>query len=611
MLLPTTYASRWPARLGLLAMLGLLGLSWHFYLERVAYSDLAYHVFVNIQTKATFIQHRRVAQIPAQLLPVAGIRLGWPLDILLRIFSISFILYYLLVYVLSAYGLRNVQAALLVPLSMLLLAARTFYWPQDELAQSMAALLLAHALLSREAPLRASWRWLASVVLIGLSIFGHPLVIIAFLFLWAYDWLLRMRWRDWGFYAVLAAGLLAYYLRLILIPAGTYEDVSGALQTNFIAYYPHYLGLASFQAFWVLCRGNFLALPVVLLLCTGYYLWQRSWLATLRLALVWSAVALYTLIVNVWEPNYCDPTYLENLYLPLGIFIAAPLVFELLPALERSLGRRGPAVAAAVVGLLFAGRLLTVYGLHDSYTAYQQWLNRSLAYTAQFPERRFLVDDVNIDTPHLRAGWPWWSTGYETLLLSSRPSPDSAQVFFVTNNIPGFLEHSKVPNTFMALFDFYSASELDSRYFRLRNEAASYRLINTLPPTDTSALRRYIAVHQRTSLTFVELPYTLKATHQQVVRVQVAPPPEARPLHSGMRTAHPTMLRSRFLDPSYWPVQTPPQDTPLDMDVWQPWQQDVVLNCPSKPGKYILEVMLVSKDYRDWPVTMHKLVEVE
>lgn len=55
MLLSKQYASRWPWRLGLLAMLGLLGLAWHFYLERSTYYYLAYHLFTFIQTKALFV----------------------------------------------------------------------------------------------------------------------------------------------------------------------------------------------------------------------------------------------------------------------------------------------------------------------------------------------------------------------------------------------------------------------------------------------------------------------------------------------------------------------------------------------------------------------------
>ena len=45
MLLNKKYVTRSTTHLGLVAMLLLLALAWHFYLERVAYYDLAYHVF--------------------------------------------------------------------------------------------------------------------------------------------------------------------------------------------------------------------------------------------------------------------------------------------------------------------------------------------------------------------------------------------------------------------------------------------------------------------------------------------------------------------------------------------------------------------------------------
>ncbi|MGI4865030.1 MAG: hypothetical protein ACRYFZ_13995 [Janthinobacterium lividum] len=611
MLLSKTYATRWPARLGLLAMLVLLGLAWHFYLERVAYYDMAYHLFTYIQRPELFIQNRRFVAAATQLPAIWATRAGWSVDNLLRVYSVAFVAYYLAVYLLSAKWFKNEQVALVVPLLFVLIASRTFYWAQSEFPQALAALLLFYAGVARQTPLPWRLSTLALAALVPVIIFGHPLAIFPFLFVWAYDWLLNQRWRDWAYYALLVLGLVTYQYRTSLIPPGSYEATSNTFLPNLKQYFPHYLELSSFANFWHLCRTGFVALPLLLVVLTVYYLRQRNWLAWARLALVWGFVAGFTFLVNVSKPDYVEATYLENLYLPLGLFVAVPFALELLPALERSRGSRGPWLAAGVLGAVLLLRLGVLYRAHEPYTAYQHWLVRLMAYTKGFPERGYLMDDANADPTRLRAGWPWWASPYETMLLSTRTSPDSARAVYICNEWLRFVEANKTPGTFLSPFDVLPSYVLNANYFRLPNEHYLFRLLNTPPPADTAALGPYIAARRQTSLTLISFPKTLKANRWRTALVRISVPAGAQPLHSGTRTAHPTMLRSRFIEAGGWPVQVPAVEVPLEVDVWHPWQQDIPLNCPTKPGKYTLEITFFSKDYRDWPVSLRLPVTVD
>ncbi|UOQ75538.1 hypothetical protein MUN84_12645 [Hymenobacter sp. 5516J-16] len=95
MLLSKQYATRWPLRLALATMLVLLLFAWHFYLERAAYYDLAYHLFIYLKDKALFVQNRRFVAIVTQLPTLLALKAGLPLDAVLRLYSVVFILYYL------------------------------------------------------------------------------------------------------------------------------------------------------------------------------------------------------------------------------------------------------------------------------------------------------------------------------------------------------------------------------------------------------------------------------------------------------------------------------------------------------------------------------------
>lgn len=610
MLLSKQYATRGPMRLALLTMLVLLVFAWHFYLERVAYYDLAYDLFTYLRTKQTFIAPMRFVSIATQYPTLVALRAGWPLDQLMRLYSVTSTLCYLAVFLACAYWLRNEHVALVLVLLFVLLASRTFYSAQSELPQSLAALLLFYAGIARQAPVRLRLSTLALAALVPVFIFGHPLCILPFLFMWAYDWLLNRRFRDWGYYGLLALALGLYQLRFKLMTPGSYEDTQMTFTPNLLQYFPHYLSLESFRTFWHLCRTDFIALPVLLAVLSVFYLRQRTWLAGLRLALVGSFVAGYVFIVNVSKPGYTEATYLENIFLPLTLFVAIPFAMELLPALERRWQGRGPALATGLLLVLLGARLVLVWYRHESYTAYQRWLAHLTTYTRQFPERKFLLWPDNVDPHRLRAGWPWWAMASETMMVSARQHPDSVQTVRVDWKVDELAVAGARPGVLLGPFEQLTTAELPANYFRFP-ATTSYRLLNTEPPHDTAALRSYIAARRQVGLALVDAPpTTLRAARWSTLRVQLNVPPGVQPLHSGIRGPHPTVLRTAFYKPHDWPSDTNPLEAALEVDVWQPWTQTLPLKAPQEPGRYTLEVSLLSKDYRDWPVRLRLPVDV-
>ena len=611
MLLSKRYATRGPVLLALGALLVLLGLAWHFYLVRVAYYDLAYNLFTFLRTKeVTYFAPLRFVVFVTQWPVVAAIRAGWSLDAVMRLHSSIFILYYLVVFAACAFWVRNEQIALVLVLLLVLLSSRTFYWAQSEFPQALAALLLYYAGVARQAPVRLRWSTLALASLAVVFIFGHPLCVLPFLFLWVYDWLLNQRWRDWGYYGLLAWGLALYKVRGMLMRPDSYEATHMTFEPNLRHYFPDYLSLESFRHFWYLWGHDFVALPLLLLLLSAFYLWQRTWLAALRLAVVWGATLGYAFIVNVSSPGYTEETYLANLYLPLAIFVAVPLACEVLPALERRWTGRGPALATGVVGVLLAARLLVLWQQREPYVAYQRWLGQLLTYTRQFPGGKFLMQSDNVDPRRLRAGWPWWAAASETMLLSARQSPDSVQTVRVDGNLDALAANAAKPGVLLGPFETLTTAELPANYFRFSG-AATYHLLNTEPPHDTVALGPYVAARRAVGLRLAgALPGTLRAGRTYTVPVQISVPLALRPLHSGLRGPHPTLLRTAFYKAGDWPADTSPAEAPLEVDVWQPWTQTVALETPHQPGRYTLEISLTSRDYRPWPVRLRLPVEV-
>ncbi|MCA8832421.1 hypothetical protein [Hymenobacter pini] len=610
MLLSKNYANRGPVRAGLAAMLVLVLFAWHFYMERAAYSDLAYHLFIYLKDKSLFIQNRRFVAVVTQLPTLLAIKAGLPLNIVLRLYSVVFVLYYLTVFLISAYWFRNQQVALVVVLLFVLLASRTFYWAQSELPQGLAALLLFYAGVARQAPLPWRFSTLALAALVPVFIFGHPLIILPFLFVWVYDWLLNQRFRDWAYYGMLALALAMYKLRAMLIPPGSYEATHMTFGPNLTKFFPHYLSLSSFDTFWQLCLHGFIALPLLLLVLTVFYLRQRSWFAWLRLVLVWGAVAGYTFIINVSNPDYTEATYLENLYLPLTLFVAIPLALELLPALERAWAGRGPVLVTGLVLVVVVARLGLIWYRHTPYTAYQQWLTQLLRYTGQFPERKFILHSDNVDPHRLRAGEMWWASASETMMRSARNSPDSVQTVRIGDNVEYLASTGAQPGVLLGPFETLNVVDMPARYCRFPRNTR-YRLLTTPPPADTATLRAYIGAHRQVQLRLTDSVSVLVAGQRHTAHVRIMVPEAARPLHSGTRVPHPTLLRTAFYKAYDWPSDTAPLESPLEVDVWHPWTQTLPLLAPQQPGSYTLEISLISKDFRDWPVRVRVPVTVQ
>ena len=612
MLLSKRYTTRGPVLLALAALFVLLGLAWHFYLARVAYYDLAYNLFTFLRTKdVTYLASLRFVTLVTQLPVVEVIKAGWSLEAVMRFHSCIFIVYYLAVFSVCAFWLRNEQVALVLVLLLLLISSRVFYWTQSEFPLALAALLLYYAGVARQAPVRASVGTLALAALVPVFIYGHPLCILPFLFLWVYDWLLNRRWRDWLYYGLLAWGLLVNKVRSDMAhAANAYEASQMTFGPNLRHYFPQYLSLESTHHFWYLWRHDYLALPLLLLLLSVFYLRQRTWLAALRLGAVWGATLGLGFIVSVSRPGYTEDTYLANLYLPLTIFVAVPFAGEVLPALERHWARRGPALATGVVLLLLATRLLVLWQQREPYLAYQRWLRQLLTYTRQFPGGKFLMQSDNVDPQRLRAGWPWWAMASETMLISAHHAPDSVQTVRVDGNLDGLAATGAKPGVLLGPFETLTTAGLPASYFHF-SEAATYRVLNTEPPHDTAALGPYVAARRATRLKLAgALPSVLRAGHSYTVPVQLLVPPAAQPLHSGIRGPHPTLLRTTFYKAGDWPSDTSPAEAPLEVDVWHPWTQTVVLNAPHQPGRYTLEIGLASRDYQPWPVRLRLPVEV-
>ena len=96
--------------------------------------------------------------------------------------------------------------------------------------------------------------------------------------------------------------------------------------------------------------------PVALLVSLAYYFVKKSWLKAVLTALY---PVVFVFAVNVPYHESTHQFYMENLWLPLGLFAAMPLVFDVLP------GWQGEKKTVLITALVVLAGTIRIAAAHD------------------------------------------------------------------------------------------------------------------------------------------------------------------------------------------------------------------------------------------------------
>ncbi|MBZ0097444.1 MAG: hypothetical protein K8F30_00090, partial [Taibaiella sp.] len=407
-------------RYGFGAYISLFILSLVFYKERATFLDAAYHLFHIIKDGTPAIQHYRYGAIVTQVLPLAGCKLLLPLGSIMLIYSSCFVLWQALCYWLCGSVLKQYPLALALLLSNILFVTDSFYWPLSELPQGLAMLMVMTALLLSTGA-HQGLKLVISAAVMLFAVFFHPLLWIPATFIFLYFAINRAAPASkLIFFGGFVLFFLAFYLRQQLLTA-EYDRNAMKGADNFLELFP-WTNIATNRVFLRDCLGKFAWIPVSFVAVSSLYIYQRKWLSLLSVIAFSGA---YVLLVNTTFSNDKPAGfYMENLYLPLGVMLALPLVFEVLPALQL---RR---LAFSLFGLIALTALIRMYLAHDTYTTRLNWQRNFLE---QHAGEKLLVAAT---PPMMDTLIMTWGTPYEFWLLSTTERDSTASIV-ITDNIEG------------------------------------------------------------------------------------------------------------------------------------------------------------------------------
>ena len=124
-------------------------LALRFYLERTGTADSSFFSFLLVDSGLPVEALGRYGSWLAQLIPLALIHGHAPLSLVLKSYSLSFVLIDVVVFLFIALRLKDKEAAIALPLAKTVAFHYTFYYGISELNQGLTLMVLLWALLKR------------------------------------------------------------------------------------------------------------------------------------------------------------------------------------------------------------------------------------------------------------------------------------------------------------------------------------------------------------------------------------------------------------------------------------------------------------------------------
>ncbi|MCC6541537.1 MAG: hypothetical protein IT225_04895 [Flavobacteriales bacterium] len=463
-------------------VLGVLGVfAWRYYLERTACFDSAFFSWLMLEAGHPISVLGRYGSWIAQVLPVLMMKIGASLEVVLRSYSLAFILVHALVLYLVAFRLKERRAVVALALTLTTGFHYMFYYGISELYQGLSLTVLLWVLIRRAWSAASPTGWVVAAVALNVVIsFFHQLLVLPLVFILVFEALEEQRWRKRGTW-LLGIVLVAWYVaRITLMAKSTYEESRMPHASDLVTYLFR-LGELNSTAYLLMVWTKFKALLLVIAVGTCLLVWQRSWLR-LAWTLVFST-AFLTLILIV-DRDGMAPVIYENYYPVIGMVWAIAFASELdrISGLLRKM-MHGVFVVACALGLL------QIHRAHYRLTERVNYLQRITDYQAELGIRKGLVRFDN---------FPWsytlvhWAVGMESALVSAVKAPDEASTIFISDDLARVAELAPLPHQFLGPSwapNWFPMEVLDTDYFRFPEDVGYTWICGTDPVHAMDRLR--------------------------------------------------------------------------------------------------------------------------
>ena len=451
----------YPLTIGLGLLLFLVILSFVYWQERVFYADAAFQIFSVVDTEQLAFQVQRFGAVVVQFPSLVFVKLHAPLDVVLKVYSLSFAIYPLLFALIIWKWLDESRLALLLILFFGLTQVHTFFWIQSELIQGCMYSILGIAVIKKQ--LKPQW-WLLLIwqLMVVFIIYSHPLSVTLFFFLWAWYAYEGRKSIDWRYYSLFVTMLLVLIYKFKIAELGTYDANAVGMFAGFGDRLPNLFSLPSTVFFFKRLLSTYYLLPIVLAVNLVFLFKHRFWW---NIALMLSGTFAWLLLILTTYHYSMDQMYMESYYLPLGIFIGLPLVDKVF-----GVGKAWVWIIFMIVVSCF--RIGQIIGIQSRYENRVIWLKEQLAKVEEIPYRRFYLLRSQTGGYHSNLDW---ATPYETMLLSSLNDPLKTRSIYIIPSEEHINAVIHLEGGIPSPIGFHPFNSLNSQYFNVPEEEGPIR----------------------------------------------------------------------------------------------------------------------------------------
>jgi hypothetical protein len=403
----------------LLSMLVLFILSVVFYRERIIFTDTAVYAQELAESGKFYIATNRFISVIPQILPWMGVQIGLPLEQVLLLYSIGFIMIPLTCSAICRLVFKDRQTAWAILLFITIMSTWNFYYPVSEFQSGICLLLLYHSCtlhyLRRNS---TSWVFLALTLLLPLTfVFSHPLAVFVF-FVWI-GWLLyevpESRKRIMLLPVLIVAS--SYSVKELFFKSIVGTQVYDAMQRERIqnldaSFTDHFQnGLA--QSFYKVFRDDyFLVAGLVLLLLLAFF-YRKRYLLVLGLPVY---LLGYWLIVMASYKEQTYSAYIEHLLQPIPFVLALWTAYYLLSDTTK------PVFQVLLLVPLLLISFIKIADNHVVFTGRIRWYNNLIEFMHEKGWNNAVITPYFVPVGDQHA---YWAAASESELISSLPGPEN------------------------------------------------------------------------------------------------------------------------------------------------------------------------------------------
>jgi hypothetical protein len=446
--------------IGIIAYVWMTVLSVVFYKERIIFIDTAYALFNIVKDNSFWIGIYRFGDVFSELLPLFARRIGLSLNAIVMSYSLGFALFYFSCYVICGSIFKQYSLALVILLVNILFVADTFYWVASQLPQGIAMYIVILAYISSRQPGPSRWlAWLMLILALITVAFYHPLLVFTMAYTALFFALQSSIFPDKRqLYAVAAIFFFAIFLKALLFRT-PYERHSMSGLKNFVTLFPNYFTLYSDKQFVYNCFTKFYWIPILSIVIILVYGKRKEWK---KLILFSAAIFGYLFLIIVSFPSTdTQPFYIENLYLPVSLFIALPFIFDVLPVLEKK------QMASLVISLIIITCGVRLYTTSNRYTARLDFERRILG---QYGDTKIVLDAGKVHAGILQMVW---GTPFEFLLLSETELHKPASII-IDEHPEKLAGLTTLKDGLRVNWETYPYNSLPARYFKFTDTLSGY-----------------------------------------------------------------------------------------------------------------------------------------